>query len=149
VRLRLTDVDAAAGSTFWVRSASESVTFDASLAHDGTLWTPSVDGPLVTLDVEGAASFTISAARPPEASGRFPMRWRRQSILLRAQRGVSRHERCASLSSIFASVHAPCITLPVNQSSKCLRGQLPSITSYAPLSSIDTRPFHAFGTSAR
>lgn len=65
LRLELTGVDAPAEARFWVYgSDGTAYGFDTSLAHDGTIWTPSVEGDTITVEVEtpGAATpFTISA----------------------------------------------------------------------------------------
>lgn len=77
LRLKLTNVHAGADTIFWVYNADgDSVGFDASLAQNGTLWTPSVAGETITLEVQSPASapasFTISAVadmrRPSEVS---------------------------------------------------------------------------------
>jgi hypothetical protein len=65
LRLKLTDLQVPADATFWVYGASgETVGFDRSLAHEGTLWTPTIEGDTITVEVEapaGPASFTIAA----------------------------------------------------------------------------------------
>ena len=65
VRLELRDVALPSNATLWVYGATgEAVGFDTSnLAEDKTLWTPSVDGDTIHLEVEvpagSAASFNI------------------------------------------------------------------------------------------
>lgn len=74
VRLKLTDVDLPPGTILWVYgTAGAAIGFDPSLIVDGVLWTPSVDGPTITLEVASpaaGAAFTIAAAadirRPAE-----------------------------------------------------------------------------------
>ena len=64
VRLQLTDLSLPEGTVFWVYGETgAAIGFDASLAHAGTLWTPTVYGESVTIEVRapGAAAFTISA----------------------------------------------------------------------------------------
>lgn len=65
LRLQLTNVNAPAGTTFWVYGISGAAYgFDASLAHEGTLWTPSVDGDTILIEFEttsDAAPFAIGA----------------------------------------------------------------------------------------
>lgn len=72
LRLELTGVNAPSDAKFWVYGAAgEAIGFDLALAWQGTIWTPSVEGDTITIEVEtsGAASpFTISAIadiRPP------------------------------------------------------------------------------------
>jgi len=62
-RLRLA-VQNAAGAKFWVYDAggTEWVAFDASLAHDGELWTPSVAGDAIVLEISGEADLDILEA---------------------------------------------------------------------------------------
>lgn len=65
LRLQLTGVNVPADAKFWAYGAGgEAYGFDAALAYQGTLWTPSVEGDTITIEVEtrgSTASFTISA----------------------------------------------------------------------------------------
>lgn len=57
LRLHLEDVDLPAGTRLWVYGdGGESVAFGPELAHDGSLWTPSVEGSTIHLEVELPAS---------------------------------------------------------------------------------------------
>lgn len=57
LRLHLEDVDLPAGTRLWVYGDDgETVSFGLDLAHDGSLWTPSVAGPTIRLEVELPAS---------------------------------------------------------------------------------------------
>src|SRR5687767_13963513 len=66
LRLKLDDVGLPRDAILWVYgNAGPAIGFDASLAYNGTLWTPSVDGDTITLEVQagpGSASFKIVAA---------------------------------------------------------------------------------------
>ena len=64
VRLQLMHVAAAADATFWVYAPKGPArAFAATLAQDGTLWTPSVEGASIVLEVESESevSFAIAA----------------------------------------------------------------------------------------
>ncbi|HEX7705678.1 MAG TPA: serine protease [Thermoanaerobaculia bacterium] len=66
LRLKLEDVHVPPTATFWVYGAGGDISsFDGSLAHDGVLWTPSVAGQTITLEVRTqngeATSFTVAA----------------------------------------------------------------------------------------
>jgi lysyl endopeptidase len=64
LRLRLDGVTLSPEAVLWVYSAtSEPVGFTTALAHEGTLWTPSVAGSDITLEVDDprAGSFRIGA----------------------------------------------------------------------------------------
>jgi Trypsin-like peptidase domain len=80
LRLELTGVNAPSDARFWVYgSTGEAIGFDLALAWQGTMWTPSVEGDTITIEVEtrgatapltnaAAAPFTIAAVadlRPP------------------------------------------------------------------------------------
>ena len=63
LRLKLTNLHIPQSATMWVYGESGAAErFDTSLASDGTLWTPSVEGSVITLEIESAtgASFDIS-----------------------------------------------------------------------------------------
>jgi hypothetical protein len=65
LRLELTGLTANAAAKFWVYGATGAAYgFDASLAYEGTLWTPSVEGDSITVEIESPADdspFTISS----------------------------------------------------------------------------------------
>lgn len=78
LRLELTGVNVPADAKFWVYgNAGQAYGFDLSLAHQGTLWTPSVEGDTITVEVETtgtSAPFTISSvANIREAAEVVPM----------------------------------------------------------------------------
>lgn len=61
VRLKLTNVELPNDAILWVYGNSgNAIGFDASLAHAGTLWTPSVDGDTITLEVQAPAGQSVS-----------------------------------------------------------------------------------------
>jgi hypothetical protein len=66
VRAKLTDVRAGRDTIFWAYGPTgEATGFDVSLAYDGTLWTPSVEGDTITIEVQSpgasAAAFTVTS----------------------------------------------------------------------------------------
>lgn len=61
LRLQLTDVAAPADAIFWVYSDDGAAQpFDATLAHGGTIWTPSVRGPAAFVEVQAPAGAEVS-----------------------------------------------------------------------------------------
>ncbi len=76
LRLELRDVRLPAGSQLWVWSESgETVAFDTSLrGEDGTLWTPSVAGPTLYLEVATPAGAPSAAAGPAFSIERIAVR---------------------------------------------------------------------------
>lgn len=62
VRLRLDRVNLPADARLWIYAGDEAVSFTPALAHAGSLWTPSVGGEVVTLEVEASGGdFTLAA----------------------------------------------------------------------------------------
>lgn len=64
VRMRLENVALPAGTRLWIYGASgDAIAFDASLARNGELWTPSVAGETATIEIDAPtqAAFRIGA----------------------------------------------------------------------------------------
>lgn len=64
VRVRLDDVALPAGTRLWIYGATgEAIAFDASLARNGQLWTPSIAGETATIEIDAPteAAFRIGA----------------------------------------------------------------------------------------
>lgn len=77
LRLELIGVDVPSDAKFWVYgSDGPAYGFDASLAYQGALWTPSVEGQTITVEVESPTTvrpFTISSVADIRASAEvFP-----------------------------------------------------------------------------
>jgi hypothetical protein len=77
LRLELTGVSAPEDAKFWVYgNEGQAYGFDVSLAHQGTIWTPSVEGDSITVEVEASKTttpFTISSVADIRAAAEvFP-----------------------------------------------------------------------------